>query len=63
MTRLAQCPFCGNSKAPKERYSYTNDYTEVCQIWCSLARDGCGAQTWFYDTQGEAVEAWNRREA
>lgn len=52
MNNLLSCPFCG-SKAMLN--------SDFHQVSCSNALCGVFPQTWSYDTDEEAIEAWNRR--
>ena len=50
---LKPCPFCGNCAIVIESlYGY--------QIKCRSIME-CGAMTETFDTEEEAIEAWNRR--
>lgn len=59
MAELKHCPFCGGKAyiSQEDCYGYDdNDYMVFC--------DNCGLQFGFtmqYDTEAEAIEAWNRR--
>lgn len=59
MAELKPCPFCGGKAyiSKEDCYGYDdNDYMVFC--------DKCGLQLGFtmqYDTEAEAIEAWNRR--
>ena len=48
MFELKPCPFCGDD---------ANIVTGNTWVHCM----GCGAETDYYDTVEEAIEAWNRR--
>ena len=51
MKKLKPCPFCGSELILIER---TYGGTWVC---C----EGCYTETKLYNTEEEAIEAWNRR--
>lgn len=48
MIELKPCPFCGG-----------NAYIGNGRTWVRCVE--CGAETGCYDTEEEAIEAWNRR--
>jgi Lar family restriction alleviation protein len=49
---LLPCPFCG--EYPKLMYDpHMKNYWFFCE--------GCEIETMYYDTEQEAVDAWNRR--
>ena len=51
---LKPCPFCGR-KAILRRDSHG------CYIGCENGMCSVLPTTWYYDTEEEAIEAWNRR--
>lgn len=56
MTVLKPCPFCGGEAELKIHlfHKLPSSYGVVCRP--------CGCETWqFFQTEEEAVEAWNRR--
>ena len=55
---LKPCPFCGGDNASQFFHADTG-YGASWHVEC-LAKD-CGAGTSFYDTEAEAIAAWNRR--
>ena len=55
MIELKSCPFCG--ELPK---LYRNDVHEY-RVECLNMRCACLPRTWFFDTEEEVIEAWNRR--
>ena len=54
MSELKPCPFCGNT--PMLR----NDAGEW-RVECSGPECDCLPSTWWYESEEEAIEAWNRR--
>lgn len=67
---LKPCPFCGNTNIHKTNCRELEDcaHFEVCDTdilyfayVCSVNHGGCGATTGYYETEEEAIEAWNRR--
>lgn len=56
---LRNCPFCGGSASLK----FANT-TEEYFVDCDLEKETCAVipSTWFYETEEEAIEAWNRRD-
>ena len=58
-TSLKPCPFCGsNNVAAEEEYSSDCGYSFGGH---SVVCNDCETQTKHYETQEEAVEAWNKR--
>lgn len=55
MAELKPCPFCGGEAKIRD-YS-TPDTDPEIDVFCT----NCGGQTFVYETEGEAIEAWNRR--
>lgn len=51
--KLKPCPFCGGEKV---RFAYLGT-TESHAICC----ENCGAESNEFDTEEEAIEAWNTR--
>jgi Lar family restriction alleviation protein len=52
--KIKSCPFCGG-KAKNGTEEYGNDYYKVVE--CKK----CGASSGWYDTDNEAIAAWNKR--
>lgn len=55
MDKLKSCPFCGETPVVHHPIDATY-YIECINSGCS-----CLPETWYYDTEEEAIEAWNRR--
>ena len=53
---LLPCPFCGGEAKLNVLYD------DFHQVGCSNPLCKVLPQTWSYDTDEEAIEAWNRRE-
>jgi Lar family restriction alleviation protein len=58
MAELKPCPFCG-SKAFLSEFVYDLELGRVKMQFVEC--NGCHATTYEYDTEEEAIEAWNRR--
>ena len=61
-TKLLPCPFCGGEAAIHNCLELKNDtaraiYAGKQGVHCSV----CGIATTLYNSEVEAVEAWNRR--
>ena len=56
MTELKPCAHCGGSAEGKWRYRRPGG--NAC-YWVRCIE--CGVSTTAYDTEAEAIEAWNRR--
>lgn len=56
-TELKPCPFCGGEA--KIRDFSTPDLEPEIGVFCT----NCRGQTFVYETEAEAIEAWNRRPA
>jgi Lar family restriction alleviation protein len=54
-TELKPCPFCG--REAKIRDFSIPDLDPEIDVFCT----NCGGQTFVYETEAEAIEAWNRR--
>ena len=59
MIELKTCPFCGGTAFCSE-YDYKLDDGYVV-ITHFVECNGCHATTFEYETEKEAIEAWNRR--
>ena len=58
MKTLKKCPFCG--AYPSMMYQYTiGDYKNPSPY--NVICGNCGAEIAWYETEEEAVEAWNTR--
>lgn len=55
-TTLLLCPFCGGEADNRWRYRKPGEY--AC-YWVLCVR--CGCATTAYDTEAEAIAAWNTR--
>lgn len=55
-TTLLPCPFCGGEADNRWRYRKPGEY--AC-YWVLCVR--CGCATTAYDTEAEAIAAWNTR--
>ena len=55
MTELKKCPFCGSEARLN---TCSGKYFVECthETWCEVL-----PKTWLYNTEKEAIEAWNRR--
>ena len=51
--KLKPCPFCGSDACVEVSLG---DYSVFCQNGCD-----CGAKQEWFNTEDEAIEAWNRR--
>lgn len=49
---LKPCPFCGE-KAKHVYFKFTDTHSVLCR--------NCGAESYEFGTEEEAIEAWNRR--
>lgn len=60
MNELKPCPFCGSTTSLEMSESnYPNDKYVVC----NFNKGGCGGSTGSGDSDEEAIQKWNRREA
>lgn len=55
MSELRECPKCWKSK-DNDIEVFVDD-SKLFRVWCF----NCGFQTCGYETQAEAIEAWNTR--
>lgn len=57
--KLKRCPFCGRIdslevvKCGVVHYQYF--------VSCAMYKHGCGASSYYAETEREAIKAWNRR--
>ena len=58
MAELKPCPFCGDNAFLAE---WTYDLTLGNVLMHFVECNGCHAITFEYDTEEEAIKAWNRR--
>lgn len=58
MPELKNCPFCGGNAFTTE-YTYNLNPGRVLVHFVECNK--CHAQTFEYDTEEEAIEAWNKR--
>lgn len=67
MSKLKPCPFCGKEVAEVLKLGeYGDDYVNPNHfvVVCDFHKEGCGAACGGeYETEEEAIEAWNRRYA
>lgn len=62
MTDLKSCPFCTSEKAHVfNEYSEDGDTISGCAVFCDDDDATCKANTGWYKTKQEAIDAWNRR--
>ena len=64
-TKIAVCPFCGETVARVVTYSELtyneiDDDNSYC-VCCNYLDGGCGACGGFHDSEEEAIRAWNQR--
>lgn len=68
---LKPCPFCGRT-SPLEvtdsnkidlltQSDYAFDDNPTFAVVCNKNKEGCGSSSGFWDTQKQAVIAWNTR--
>ena len=58
MSDLKPCPFCGG----EARLTYSTDNHRKPYVTCDTPRcPGCNTYQWHYNTESEAIEAWNHR--
>lgn len=56
MDKLKPCPFCGGEA--KVEHEYYSNFTKI--NYC-VSCFSCFSSTFDFDTEQEAIEAWNRR--
>lgn len=61
MDRLKPCPFCGKIPIMVRSGIVDTQGRESYDIQCVNGECACMPVSWFYPTQEEAIEAWNRR--
>ncbi|HHR6217449.1 TPA: Lar family restriction alleviation protein [Providencia alcalifaciens] len=54
MNELKKCPFCGGE-------AYIQDWSMMERSRYKVACNQCDVETPIYETEHEAIEAWNRR--
>lgn len=60
MKKLKPYPFCGN-KAMMIKMRYHDELPFVYSVECANSICSCKPSTLDYETEEEAIEAWNRR--
>lgn len=53
MAEIKNCPFCGEKASVWTTYYMGRTWGVICE--------GCGVRNMNYETEEEAIEAWNRR--
>ena len=69
MKELKSCPSCGGKKLIitncielEECNNFEECECNPCYtVCCDFNQGGCGASGGYYQTESEAIEAWNRR--
>ena len=56
---LKPCPFCGSATNLVIRKSMS--HPEFTVVVCTIDLDGCGSSTAWWETEADAIAAWNRR--
>ena len=60
--KLKKCPFCGETEAVKIIVRKGKDgWRDRYSVLCDYESGGCGAESGWYHSEIETVEAWNRR--
>ena len=62
--RLLRCPFCGSTTATRVTKWFnveTHEYEDQWQVMCGFNDGGCGAAGGIRQTEGDAINTWNRR--
>ncbi len=54
MDKLKPCPFCGG-EATIRKYEYFSE--DTYNVYC----EECGCEISMYYSEGDAIDAWNRR--
>ena len=64
MAEMKPCPFCGELLTPRIVCRIgRNGWRDRWCVPCEYGDGGCGAESGWYYSQDEAIEAWNRRAA
>jgi Lar family restriction alleviation protein len=60
MTELKPCPFCGEQPVVDWRMG-KEKYIPLFQIRCENNDCTTQPETWYFKSEAEAIQAWNRR--
>jgi Lar family restriction alleviation protein len=60
MEKLKPCSFCGSIKSVV-LIETTEFVDKLYQVGCDAMKCGCGATSGLWDSEDEAIAAWNRR--
>jgi len=58
---LLPCPFCGDEALVQPTYDIDTNECDGFFVWCSNYDCECKPQTRDYQTEAEAIVAWNTR--
>ena len=62
MTDLKSCPFCGSTEGPHLVISFIPEFAKTLYwVRCGKVYGGCGVEGSGWNTEEEAVLAWNTR--